>query len=302
VLLVAWPIVQADQLAGIDLGGLEARPAWLAQAVVFAASGLFIGALVFADLIHRRDAGSVLLALWIGGVFVFSAFVNWTITARAVLPAAPAVGILVARRLEVRTPAGGGITGARWVGPLLAGGVLSLLVAWSDHRLAGSARTAAHHFTRQYQSENRALWFGGAWGFQWYMQKLGATRLDFSRSRLRKGDFIAIPIPKAGFWEMPREPLDFVAEAQFPTLDGVAVFSMDAGAGFYAHLRGPLPFVFGPNPTEHYEVWSVRRPGRLELLPARPHSLRRTRWVADSESGKQQRSGPAEGRARHPER
>lgn len=300
--LLAWPIVQADQLGGTDLGELEARAAWLTQAVVFAASGLFIGVLVLADLIHRRDAGSILLALWIGGVFAFSAFVNWTITARAVLPAVPAVGILVARRLEVRTPAGGAITGARWVWPLLAGGVLSLLVAFSDHRLAGSARTAAHHFTTQYQSENGALWFGGAWGFQWYMQKLGAARLDFSRSRLRKGDVIVMPIPNADFWEVPRKPLELAATVQFPTLDWVTVFSTDAGAGFYALERGPLPFVFGPNPPERYQVWSVQRPGRLKLLPGPPHSLSRAHWVADRKSGKPRRAHPAQGRARRPDR
>ena len=296
VLLLAWPIVQADQLGGTDLGELEARAAWLTQAVVFAASGLFIGALVLADLIHRRDTGSILLALWIGGVFVFSAFANWTVTARAVLPAAPAVGILVARRLEVRTPAGGAITGARWVWPLLAGGVLSLLVAWSDHRLAASARTAAHHLTTQYQTENRALWFGGAWGFQWYMQKLGAARLDFSRSRLRKGDVIAIPIPNADFWEVPQKPLKLAATLQFPTLDWLTVFSTTAGAGFHALLRGPLPFVFGPNPPERYEVWTVRRPGRLELRPGRSSLLKSAHWVPDRELGKRRRADRAPGR------
>jgi 4-amino-4-deoxy-L-arabinose transferase-like glycosyltransferase len=297
-LLLAWPIVRADQLGGTDLLELEARAAWLTHAVVFAASGLLIGALVLADLIQRRDAGSILLALWIGGVFVFCAFANWTVTARAVLPAAPAVGILVARRLEVRTPAGGALPGARWVWPLLAGGVFSLLVAWSDHRLAASARTAAHHLTTQYQTENRTLWFGGAWGFQWYMQKLGAVRLDFSGSRLRKGDIIAIPIPNADFWEVPQKRRELAGTLHFPTLDWVSVFSKTTGAGFHALARGPLPFVFGPNPPERYEVWTVRRSGRLELRTGPSPLVRKARFIPDRASGEQRRTGQARGRQR----
>jgi hypothetical protein len=242
------------------------------------------------------------LAMWIGGVFVFSAFVNWTVTARAVLPAAPAVGILVARRLEMRAPAGGLLRGAPWVWPLLAGGVLSLLVAWSDDRLAESARAAAHQLTTQYQTENRALWFGGAWGFQWYMQELGAARLDFSRSRLREGDVIAVPVPSSDFWEVPREPLELAATVHIPTLDWVTVFSTAAGAGFHALSRGPLPFVFGPNPPERYEVWRVQRPGRLKLRPSRSSSLPIAQWVAFDKRGKGRRGGPAPGPPRSPER
>ena len=69
------------------------------QVVFWAVGGISVLALAFADVFRRRDAYSWLLLLWVFGTFLFTAFFNWTVNGRSLLPLAPAVGILIARRL-----------------------------------------------------------------------------------------------------------------------------------------------------------------------------------------------------------
>ena len=73
-----------------------------AQIIFWSIGGVSVLALAVADVWKRRDARSWLLALWVMGTFVFTAVFNWTINGRSILPMAPAVGILLARRLQQR--------------------------------------------------------------------------------------------------------------------------------------------------------------------------------------------------------
>ena len=79
-------------------------PDWLAavQAAALIVTGVSVLAAAAVDLYRRRDAGSVLLAAWVAGTFVFATYLNWSVTARTLLPMAPAVAILIVRRLEDR--------------------------------------------------------------------------------------------------------------------------------------------------------------------------------------------------------
>jgi hypothetical protein len=96
-------------------------------------------------------------------------------------PPAPAVGILVVRRVEFRR-------GSVPLAPLAAGFLLALTVTWSDFRLAGTTRTAAAQMTQRFAPPGKTLWFEGHWGFQHYMEARGASPFDLERSRLTTGD------------------------------------------------------------------------------------------------------------------
>ena len=68
-----------ERLGRLPLRDAEGiRPGPTFQVVLWAASGLHLLALAGADLWRRRDPDSLLLALWLAGVFVFEAFVNWS--------------------------------------------------------------------------------------------------------------------------------------------------------------------------------------------------------------------------------
>jgi hypothetical protein len=64
------------------------------QLVLFIAGGVSTLALAIADYRREREADSLLLLLWVAGTFWFTAYLNWTVNARSILPMVPAVGIL----------------------------------------------------------------------------------------------------------------------------------------------------------------------------------------------------------------
>jgi len=69
---------------------------------LFVLAGILILILAAADLWENRNAKSLLLFLWVFGTFLFASYVNWTMSARNILPMTPAVGILVMRRFKGR--------------------------------------------------------------------------------------------------------------------------------------------------------------------------------------------------------
>ena len=232
----------------------------VAQIALFAAAGVHVLALAVRDARARRSADAFLLAAWLGGVWVFASFTNWTTTARAILPAAPAAAILLARALE-------GARGARplaWsraLPPLAAGLALSLAVAWADQALADSARTAARTLAAKHGSGR--LFFQGAWGFQEYMEAANATRLDLNAVVLFPGDIVISPEMNTNLVILPSYATERVDALEVPAGLGVTTLSLARGAGFYAAIFGPLPYSFGPVPPQRYVVERMVMPLRF---------------------------------------
>jgi 4-amino-4-deoxy-L-arabinose transferase-like glycosyltransferase len=229
------------------------------QMAVFGFAGIHIFFLAAVDLYRRRDAASWVLALWVAGVWVFGSYTNWTTTARSMLPAAPAVGILLGRRLARggSTPLPG-FSFALLI-PLVLGLFVSHAVAWADHRLAASARQAARVLSEKYGQKGGRLFFEGAWGFQYYMESAGGVRLDIERTHLKRGDFVFVPENNTNVFLLSDEYVRLVELAVFPGTGWVATHSRPT-AGFYTALWAPLPFAFGPAPPERYAVFVVERP------------------------------------------
>ena len=232
----------------------SARWSILSQLVIMLLGGLSVLGLAVDDVWKRRDAGSVLLFSWVIGVFIFAAFMNWTVNGRSILPMMPAVGLLVARRLEI-----GDIRRRRYLTalPLVLSAAVSLFVTWADAGLAQTARTAATTIARKYGNKQGNLWFEGHWGFQYYMEREGGKALDVRRSRLEPGDLIVIATNNCNIYPIPpaiSKPLDTIA-IRSPI--GVSTMNRSVGAGFYSDAWGPLPFGFGAVADEKYEVLSI---------------------------------------------
>jgi hypothetical protein len=224
------------------------------QVVFWAAGGIGVLALAIADVFRRRDAGSWLLALWVFGTFLFTAFFNWTVNGRSLLPMAPAVGILIARRLEQN--------GLPNLNPFPRGAMLCLAasaalafgVAQSDFLLATAARQSARLVCANYKSTTGNLWFQGHWGFQYYMEQAGAWALDAKHLRLRPGDTVALPMNNVAF---PLNWKDLVLQGTFSVSGprGFSTWNTPVGAGFYASSWGPLPFAVGRTRPEIVSVY-----------------------------------------------
>jgi hypothetical protein len=169
----------------------------------------------------------------------------------------PAVGILLVRRLELKFPLDTNLWPRRAIVSLSCGALIAFLVTRADFLFAVAVRESAQQTNSKFARGPERFWFQGHWGFQYYMDSLGALALDAEHTALQRGDLIATPQNNVNF-----SPLgsDLVVLREIITVAGprwMTTMSGEVGAGFYASLRGPLPFAFGLVPPERVVVCVV---------------------------------------------
>jgi hypothetical protein len=259
-LALAALISRLGSLAGKPLA-LDGAPRWglVAQVALYAALGIAALGVALADFVRRRDAEAALLLAWVAGTFVFAAFLNWTINARSVLPLLPALGIVIARRLDVL--GAGALVRFASLAPAAA---LALTVAAADRGMAEDARRTAESLGAQYRAQPHNVWFEGHWGFQYYMQSYGFRPVDRARSELARGSVLARPTHNTNVFAVSEDALRRVETLEnAPRL--VTVMDPDAGAGFYSSLWGPLPYAFGGASADRTEVSELTQHLSLRL-------------------------------------
>ncbi len=188
------------------------------------------------------------LALWVFGTLYFTAYLNWTINARSVLPLIPAAAILLARRVGSLPADQGREPMLKVALALLVAGILTFWIAWGDTAFANAQRRMAFSFQQMHRAG--ALWFEGHWGFQYYMESLGAKAIDPQRSDLRSGDVVVVPNYQHIFPPPKEYSLLRTIPVNLPV--EVATQDWDLGAGFYSSGWGPLPFAFGAVEYQYY--------------------------------------------------
>ena len=233
----------------------KALPVGIAiEGALFVTIGIGILALALVDIVQHKTADSLLLGLWVFGTFVFAAVMNWTITSRTFLPMAPAVIILLIRRL--RLPAPNGCFMHWW--PILPAALVSLLITIGDYKLANTARIAASQFQERCHVELGSIWFEGHWGFQYYMQQWNAKPLDRTQPTIASGDVLIVPINNANIWSpSPVLLMPSPGQVNFPQFP-VTTMNWEIHAGFYASNWGPLPWVVASAPPEHYLIFRIK--------------------------------------------
>lgn len=227
------------------------------QAGALATVGLIVLTVAAADLWARRDPPSLLLFFWVLGTFVFAGYVNWTVNSRSILPLAPAVAVLVTRRLNRRSPGGGP---RRLPLALLPAAGLALLVAWADYTMASAVRRNAERVAAAASGATGARWFQGHWGFQYYLQQHGWRPWDFrNHPPLAPGDLMAEPFNNTNVLEglLPPRACALWTSVESQPCRWLSTMNGATGAGFYASVIGPLPFALGPVPPERCRVLEV---------------------------------------------
>ena len=228
------------------------------QLILFIAGGISTLALAIADYRGERDADSLLLLLWVTGTFWFTAYLNWTVNARSILPMVPAVGILLARRLQKRSPNPTLQFKALVVVGLSACGGLSLWLAHGDTYAANSERTAAS-LVHQETAGAIDVWFLGHSGFQYYMQEFGARPYDWEHPQAKPGDFLAIPYSKVWPEDVTSEFNGSRENIELPARSYASTTSSEIGAGFYHSYWSILPYAFGSIPSEKYAIFRLAK-------------------------------------------
>ncbi|MFH1614156.1 MAG: glycosyltransferase family 39 protein [Planctomycetota bacterium] len=252
-----------QRIHGIDIhSGGQIRWLLVIQLAVFVTGGLSIVALACVELCERRDAQSVLLFLWVGGTFVFASFVNWTVSGRSILPMAPAVGILLARRIDEHFAGIRVLKRGRIIYPLIPAAALALMVSYADYRLANSVRCAAAQIHKQFAATDRTLWFQGHWGFQYYMEEAGAKALNRAGTDLGLSDLIIIPLNNTNIYSMPQDVFEVRQTLNLSPYRFVTTMSIRTGSGFYADIFGPLPFALNTGHNETFLITGIRKQHR----------------------------------------
>ena len=224
------------------------------QSGVFLAAGVHIFAVVIEDFWTRRDARSLLLGLWVLGVFVFATRINWTINGRSFLPMLPAVGILAARRFEQRRASSRPIRERQLAVPALIACALCLFLAAADEATADGARIAARRLCGKYRQGGRLVWFQGHWGFQYYMEQLGGKPFERTGATWNWGDFVIIPVGAVNSFELPDKIVRQLEIVEYPSGIPCSIMSRATGAAFYASVWGPLPYSIGSSERQRYQV------------------------------------------------
>lgn len=249
-------VVLPQQINGFRPG--LANGLWLPSGllVLFVAAGLGLLVLAAIELRDRRDSGTLLLVAWIGGTFLFAACFNWTVSGRNILPMAPAAGILLARRFI--PPAGTTVRdSAILVLTVLLSVAVSLSIIRADAAIAGAARLAATELAGRYGQGGNKMYFQGHWGFQYYMQQLGAWPIDFKRAAMAEGDVMVIPSYGTNVRMTSTAGFVRTGSVSLPLCQAAATMDPNLGAGFYMSQKAALPYAFGrvnPAPAQ-FEVF-----------------------------------------------
>lgn len=186
------------------------------------------------------------LGLWLFGFLFFSMLLNWHVNAADALLAAPPVILSLFRIPELR-PSRRSVAG--WIAFALP---FSLLLAWADTHQAGFYRTAARNIAAEIGDSPGERWFVGHWGLQYYLEREGFRAVVppqyerwYGKSELEKGDWVSsarnvsqLDVSR----NMNNYRLRLVWNWEQKWWLPLRTTNADAGAGFYSHHAGYVPF------------------------------------------------------------
>lgn len=228
---------------------------------VFAALG-FAGAflLCVAALRPRRwlsDRVEAFLALWLGGLLVFSALLNWHVNSADALLAAPPLLLLLFRDEGLRP---GRRRTAVCVAVMLP---LSLLLAHAEATQSNAYRKAAARIALEIGEQPGARWSVGQWGLQHYLGRVGFAAVEppmYGRSDLAVDDWVATGRNVSQMdvdVNMSRYQLRRSWTWEERSWNPLRTTNPDAGAGFYSHHYGHVPFAWSRLPVEKIQLGRV---------------------------------------------
>jgi len=210
----------------------------------------------------RAGAEAQLVWLWLVGLLAFSCLGNWHVNAADALLAAPPVLLALfcdpalrpSRRAQVA-----------WLAVMLP---FSLLLAWAEARQANYYREGARRIATEIGDQPGRRWFVGHWGLQYYLEREGFRPVPptgLAPAELAVDDWVATA-RNVSQLEVARNLARFEVRGVWTwSLEGglpLRTTNGDAGAGFYSHHSGYLPFAFSRAPVERIalgRVTAVRR-------------------------------------------
>jgi hypothetical protein len=115
----------------------------------------------------------------------------------------------------------------------------------------------------------RSVLFAGHWGFQYYMEELGALPMDLREQPLQTGDMLVLPNKNTGIPLPPRDPqaAELLGRQSRGEPFGVHTWAPRLGASFYGSNRGPMPWAIGDTLPDVCRTWRIKTPTTLHVRP-----------------------------------
>lgn len=128
--------------------------------------------------------------------------------------------------------------------PMLPAALVTLLVAHADYRFALAPREAVNSMIEVARNNKTTLWYSGHWGFQYYMDQVGAKPVCYGMAPMQQGDFFALPENNDVHIVSPPES---ILVTRYPILmsNWASTHQPDRCTGFYSDAWGALPFSLG---------------------------------------------------------
>ena len=227
------------------------------QFFLFVLVGINIIILSVLDLLNNRDSKAVMLFLLVTGVFVFSSIINWTVSARNFLPMIPVLGIIAVRRMDTLKIHSIKKNYTKYASLIIPSLLISFTVTLADASLANCQKKAANEIMAVYKNEKRQVWFQGHWGFQYYMESLGAIPLDYGNPKLKNGDIVVLPLNNTSLQQLSDDYFNLIRTIEIMPFKWAATMSEEANSGFYSDVWGDLPYSFFHVAPERYLVYLV---------------------------------------------
>jgi hypothetical protein len=102
------------------------------------------------------------------------------------------------------------------------------------------------------------VWFAGHWGFQWYSEKAGGRILTLTPPYPEAGDLVVTSYecqPGTEIIETLRQRSGTHLARLEDASPGGRVMSHEAGAGFFSNSWGYLPWGWGTEPLDTFDLW-----------------------------------------------
>jgi 4-amino-4-deoxy-L-arabinose transferase-like glycosyltransferase len=222
--------------------------------LLFLFTGFQLMLMMITTVLQKPDAEAWLLFFWFWGTLGFAIYMNWTISARTYAPLIPVTAILIALQLQRTNDFNYPFSFNRLL-PLMLAGAISLVVLHGDTTLANTQRAFATIIHEKLKSYPGKTWFQGHWGFQYYMEELGAMALDKQNPAFTTNDILIVPVNNTNVSLPDQKHFQLVELIELPLNTLSTTMSNQYLSGFYWGGHGPLPFSLGKPQPEKYLVF-----------------------------------------------
>ena len=195
-------------------------------------------------------ADELFLCLWFVGMMVGCTLAFISGSARYLLPAAPALLLLVMRFVK-RAP-------VFYASLLTVQIVLGFALSHSDYEFAGVGRRESREFESRYLTTNRPFLFSAEWGLRYYLHSSGGEIMA-EDSTASPGEYVVksrLALGRSFNNDLDRS-LQLVEQRTYRIRSPFRLLDPHTHAGFWSDGWGVLPFWFSRQELDEFSIYRV---------------------------------------------